>query len=196
MDCVVYNIDNSNGVFNSNGSFSVILKENGQSLDVPTINFNYYNSAMASIAGTIQKISKPIANATFDDIFYHKFQFTNKNGTFIDSILSVSPISFFPQPPIIQTSATQGIIWEKTPATDDSVFVVMAGVNDTTFRLQSLVVNDDAELVKFTSIQMGQVKKGSSKAIMTIVRFRYKIDAVNKRYILSQSQKSYQVDLN
>lgn len=196
MDCVVYNINNSNGLFNSNGSLSVILKENGESLDVPSINFNYYNSAMASIAGTIQKLSKPISNANFDDVTYHKFQYVGSQGTTVDSILSVTPIYFSPQPPIIQTSAPQGIIWDKTPASDDSVFVVMAGVNDTTFRLQSPVVSDDAGLVKFTGIQMGQVKKGSSKAILTIVRFRYKVDAVNKRYIVSQAQKSYHVDLN
>jgi hypothetical protein len=140
-------------------------------------------------------------NILFDNKSYHLFRANGGgqiNAIYSDSILSVAPIECFPEPSQITMSTIPlSLFWKKTASPDDSVYAVLVSKNDESFKVTSIKpVNDDKGALVVPPSLLAKVLTGNRVTYIWIIRYRSKLDVLNRRILVSQSQKSYEIILN
>jgi hypothetical protein len=186
LACQISNNDNSN----FNPSFASKFIAGTSIFDLSPMQFSYINpNTYTPTTGYISTVTNSNNNIPFDGITNHSFEAIK------ESIVSVREVSFNTDLYQVTTGIGLNLTWDSTQANDDSITVEITALADKSFKI-SKTVNDNARKINFTNFQLGKVKLAGSRGYVRIIRFRYKIDDINKRIISSQSEAIYRVELN
>jgi hypothetical protein len=201
----IANFCSSNKIFSDAGTtFSFQSFNNSSTLSPTSIekkSFTFYIDSINSINANYYCSIIPNDKILFNNSTIHKFNISGGsefNTPFTDEITSVTPIECFPEPnPLTVSTIPMSIFWNKTDTPDDSVYAVIIAKSDNNFKAFPVkAVNDDIGALKILPASLQKVKTGNSQVYVWIIRYRNKIDITNKRILVSQSQKSYEIILN
>ncbi|MDQ1266843.1 MAG: hypothetical protein QG635_1996 [Bacteroidota bacterium] len=157
---------------------------------VNTLTANYYLPDGGTASST---------KCDFDGTTFHRFSVPgNQNVTsFTDSILSAQSAEWTNAPSSISTASDLTINWTPSSNTSDSVYVIIYSKGDTNVRVAAArAVNDDSGTITVSSSLISQLKNAGTEGELWLIRYYIKTDITNRRYLVSQSQRSYSLTIN
>jgi hypothetical protein len=185
---------------NVGSSVQLLGKTGGTNVSLAQRGFSYTSSRTGAIvSGYVYAPSSlviPARNIAFDGTTPHTFTVpaSSAYAGFSDNVVSAALPTFTNAPSTIAQSQNLTLKWQPTTsASDDSVFVVLTLVQDSTARVVPIVTTDDAGTVTISSSVLTTLLTGKTgAATLSIVRFRYKVvRGTLPRGILSEAQRNY-----